>query len=454
MSEWSETTIGAVGMVYDGPHATPKTVDVGPIFLGIGSLENGRVTLSDTRHVTEEDFKVWTRRVKPQKDDIVFSYETRIGQAAIIPDNFECCLGRRMGLIRVDTSRVNPRFFLYNYISPQYQDYLKSKTIYGATVDRLAIKEFPKFTITLPPLPEQKAIASTLGALDDKIELNHRMNATLEAMARTLFKSWFVDFDPTRAKSQGRTPEGMDAQTAALFPSAFSPNGLPKGWKGGTLSQIAESAGTTVQPSQTSPDTPYIGLEHMPRRNIALTEWASAGKVMSNKFAFSRGDFLFGKLRPYFHKVGIAAIDGISSTDILIVRPRQEAFYSFVLAVISSDEFVSHTDQTSRGTKMPRTNWKDIAAYSVMLPDDRIATAYNAAVGENYRQHPPKPNTDRTPRHPSPQTYLRRTPYFQCEAGCKRKPEGRSFSVPKEKESQQQFKRTIQRSYPCRGDRP
>ena len=98
------------------------------------------------------------------------------------------------------------------------------------------------FEIPLPPLPQQKAIASVLGTLDDKIESNRRMNATLDAMARSLFQSWFVDFDPVRAKLDGRAPDGMDAQTAALFPSAFHDSGLgeiPHGWRAGSILEQA-----------------------------------------------------------------------------------------------------------------------------------------------------------------------------------------------------------------------
>ena len=102
--------IGDVAEVFDGPHATPKTVDVGPVFLGISALQDGKINLGETRHVTPQDFRQWTRRVKPQTDDVVFSYETRLGQAAIIPEGLECCLGRRMGLVRVNRKRIDPRF--------------------------------------------------------------------------------------------------------------------------------------------------------------------------------------------------------------------------------------------------------------------------------------------------------------------------------------------------------
>jgi type I restriction enzyme S subunit len=188
MSLWPQIEIGEVADVFDGPHATPKTVDSGPIFLGIGALQRGRLNLSETRHVTTEDFRAWTRRVKPQHGDVVFSYETRIGEAAIIPRGLECCLGRRMGLVRADRKRLDPRFFLYTYLSPAFQEFLRSRTITGATVDRIALTEFPTFRIPLPPLTVQQATAAILGALDEKIDHSWRMNETLEEMARAIFE--------------------------------------------------------------------------------------------------------------------------------------------------------------------------------------------------------------------------------------------------------------------------
>jgi len=113
-----------------------------------------------------------------------------------------------------------------SYMGQEFQDTLRKHTIHGSTVDRIPLTEFPRFPIRVPPLSEQRAIAAILGALDDKIELNRRMNRTLEAMARAIFTSWFVNFDPVRAKMEGRQPFGMDADTAAVFPDAFEDSPL------------------------------------------------------------------------------------------------------------------------------------------------------------------------------------------------------------------------------------
>src|SRR5881296_3337917 len=208
--EWREVPIGELAEIFDGPHATPLKTSTGPIFLGISNLSNGRIDLGNTEHLSEGDYKRWTRRVEPQAGDVVFSYETRLGEAGLIPSGLRCCLGRRMGLLRARSGKVDRRFLLYAYLGPHFQETLRARTIHGSTVDRIPLIDMPGFPIEVPEsLDEQRAIAHILGTLDDKVELNRRINETLEAMARALFKSWFVDFDPARAKAADLIRDGV-----------------------------------------------------------------------------------------------------------------------------------------------------------------------------------------------------------------------------------------------------
>ena len=252
----------------------------------------------------------------------------------------------------------------------------------GTTIKHLTAKSLDDLQIRLPPKPEQQAIAHILGTLDDKIELNQRMNGTLEAMARALFKSWFVNFEPVRAKIAGRDV-GLPQSLATLFPDQLDHghNGdVPRGWSICELADIASARRETVAPTDCGDKTPYIGLEHMPRRSVALGVWGSAQDVTSAKSRFEKGDVLFGKLRPYFHKVGIAPIGGVCSTDIVVIAPKSPEWSAFVTATVSSDQFVSYTDQTSTGTKMPRTSWKTMRQYPLCIPPNRLAFAYEEAV--------------------------------------------------------------------------
>ena len=208
------------------------------------------------------------------------------------------------------------------------------------------------------------------------------MNETLEAMAQAIFQSWFVDFDPVRAKAEGRDP-GLPKEIVDLFPDRFEESELgeiPAGWEVGTFGEVAENPRRGIEPAKIQESTPYIGLEHMPRRCIALADWDHADALESNKFEFRRGEILFGKLRPYFHKVGIAPVGGVCSTDILVIAPKQPTWFGFVLEHASSVEFVNHTDAASTGTKMPRTNWQDMRRYQIVLPPVPVAAAFTAQV--------------------------------------------------------------------------
>ncbi len=198
------TTIGEVADVFDGPHATPTKVEDGPYFLSISSLENGTLDLSKSARLSQKDFTKWTKRVTPESGDVLFSYETRLGEAALMPPNVTACLGRRMGLLRPNREKVIPEYLLYAYLSPAFQETIRSKTIHGATVDRISLKELPDFPVRIPPLEEQIEVVSVLSAINSKLELNRQTNQTLEQIAQAIFKSWFVDFDPVRTKIAAR----------------------------------------------------------------------------------------------------------------------------------------------------------------------------------------------------------------------------------------------------------
>lgn len=234
--------------------------------------------------------------------------------------------------------------------------------------------------LDVPEFSEQQAIAAVLSTLDDKIELNRRMNETLEASARALFRDWFVDFGPTRAKAQGR-PAYLAPDLWSFFPATLDAEGKPEGWRDGVFSDIAKAVNQKADPNEIDAETPYIGLEHMPRQSVALDQWEGAGKVSSAKSSFEAGHILFGKLRPYFHKVGIAPVSGICSTDIVVMEARRPELAALALACASTQEFVAYSDQSSTGTKMPRTSWSIMGTYPMVQADKPVNVAFEKLVG-------------------------------------------------------------------------
>ena len=179
--------------IFDGPHATPKESEHGPVFLGIKNLTNdGRLDLVEIRHVSEEEFPRWTRRVTPQEGDVVFTYEATLHRYAVIPEGFRGCLGRRVALVRPDPNQVDSRYLLYYFLSYQWRQVVEGSIISGATVDRIPLEKFPSFPIGLPSLPVQREVASILSTYDELIENNRRRMALLEEAARQLYHEWFV----------------------------------------------------------------------------------------------------------------------------------------------------------------------------------------------------------------------------------------------------------------------
>jgi hypothetical protein len=157
--------LGALGKLFDGPHATPTRRGDGPYFLNIASLRRGRLDLKESDHVSDLDYAKWTRRVTPRDGDLLFSYETRLGEAALMPAGVRACLGRRMALLRPDPARVDPHFLLHFYLGADFQRTIAERTIHGATVPRIGLATMGDWEVSIPPLDEQRSIAPQLEAL-------------------------------------------------------------------------------------------------------------------------------------------------------------------------------------------------------------------------------------------------------------------------------------------------
>lgn len=208
MAERMHTTVRALGELFDGPHATPVRREEGPYFLSISSLKSGRLDLAESDHVSAEDFTKWTRRVTPRENDLLFSYETRLGEAALMPAGVEACLGRRMALLRPDLDVVHPRFLLYFYLSPSFQRTIQKHMIHGATVPRIGLATMPNWEVVIPQLPEQRAIAEVLGGLDDKIAANAEAIRVADDLSRAHFQSASAEGDDVPLSSLARFVNG------------------------------------------------------------------------------------------------------------------------------------------------------------------------------------------------------------------------------------------------------
>ena len=143
------------------------------------------------------------------------------------------------------------------------------------------------------------------------------------------------------------------------------------------LGEIAEEVRRNVPKGQLDEPQPYVGLEHIPRHSLALDAWETTTDLGSNKLEFKKGEVLFGKIRPYFHKVCVAPFDGLCSADTIVLRARRPEYYAFVVACVSSDEFVAHATASSNGSKMPRANWDVLEERAIVIPRGKIAARFS-----------------------------------------------------------------------------
>ncbi len=331
------------------------------------NIIDGRIDTSDIAMVDDETAeRLSQHRMVP--GDIVYGRRGDIGRRAYISEN-EAGWLCGTGCLRVSPgNRIVDPLFLYYYLGTSTAtDWLKGQAI-GATLPNLNTTILRNLSVPVPPIATQRQIADTLSAYDDLIENNTRRIAILEEMAQRLYREWFVHF---------RYP---GHESVPLVNSDLGP--IPEGWEWKELGELASETRRSVRPEDVDSNTPYVGLEHLPRRSITLRDGGRADEVASSKLRFDEGNILFGKIRPYFHKVVVAPFDGISSTDIIVIEPKAQEHFGLVLSCVSSDDFVAHAAQTSQGTKMPRAAWKTLRRYPMPVAPHCTNHLFNKLLDE------------------------------------------------------------------------
>lgn len=335
--------------------------DFGIPVVRVSDIKNGVIDLSACKFLDAKFKEKYSKHFLKQNDVIICTVGSHpdqqssvVGRAGVVSKNEEgAYLNQNAVILRSSNSRIlDQKWLIFFAKSKILKNHIESEARGSANQVRIAITNLLNLNFSLPPLQEQKSIASILSALDDKIELNLQMNKTLEEMAMTLYKHWFVDFGPFQ------DGEFVDSELGEI----------PKGWEVIKFGELISNKRKNVPASKIKEDDKYIGLEHIKKASLSLFSHGFGIKVSSNKTAFSKGDILFGKLRPYFKKIAIAPFDGICSTDILVIEPKKSYDYGLVLFTLFNDRFIGYTTTVSGGTRMPRVNWNNIENYKVNVP--------------------------------------------------------------------------------------
>ncbi|HBX54859.1 MAG TPA: hypothetical protein DEH10_05630, partial [Pseudomonas sp.] len=339
------------------PYATPYRM------IRTTNIREGRISLESCRFVDEVTYEKWTRRAKLEYGDVLLTREAPIGEVGFVDSPDGLFLGQRVMQYRANVQVLHPRFLHYVFQSPSLQHQFGSHEGSGSVVSHIRVGDCSKFKIPLPPLDVQQGIAELLGALDDRISLLRETNATLEAIAQALFKSWFVDFDPVRAKAEGRQPQGMDAATAALFPDSFEASGLgslPKGWAFKPIGELVEGIydGPHATPTKSAEGPIFLGIKNLTGtsldlsdvRHISESDWSQWTRRIEPR----HGDIVFS----YEATLGFFAVIPPSircclGRRLALVRPHEENgaglfwFHQFVSAPFQQ-LLVKHTMRIPR----------------------------------------------------------------------------------------------------------
>lgn len=362
--KWEKVHIADICEIKSGKRI-PKGFDFSPItteyrYIRAKDIKKGKIDCSELGYISK-DVKNKIAKYIVQKNDVVISIAGTIGEVGYVPNELDG-INLTENAVRLTnfTKSVYSKFVLYWLMTEQSYEYMNSVAA-GSAQPKLGIYKIEQIPISLPPLDIQHRIADILSAYDDLIENNRKQIKLLEEAAQRLYKEWFVDL---------RFPG---------YEHTKNVDGVPEGWETATLGDICSIRKETLPPSKIDAGVPYIGLEHMPRKDICLSEWGNSSEVSSNKFRYYEDDILFGKIRPYFHKVGFALNSGITSTDAIILK-SENGLWALLLMTISSTEFVNYTFQNCKeGAKMPRADWNQMKAYPILIAHEEVQKSF-----ENY----------------------------------------------------------------------
>ena len=341
--------------------------------------------ISDTRELIGEMVCITPEKAEEVQssiifaDDLFFPHRGSIGLVGIVPQKGAARYVQSSSMMKLtcDRSQVEPLYLFYFFRSAQgRQEILKNASTVGTPGIGQPLSSLKAIRVPLPPLPEQKAIAHILGTLDDKIELNRRMNATLEAMARALFQSWFVDFDPVRAKLDGRKPAGLDAATAALFPGHFEHGEdgmLPVGWRSAAIEKLCDINAWALGKNDDLKVLEYVEISEVNRGNIANIATYIRGEEPSRaRRRLRHGDTVLSTVRPdrgsYFLALNPPE-NRVASTGFAVLTPTK-APWSFIHAAMTHPEVSDYLGQMADGGAYPAVRPEIIGSMKVALPND------------------------------------------------------------------------------------
>jgi type I restriction enzyme S subunit len=395
--DWEYTTLGAAcelggGDIQTGPFGSQlHAADYVPI--GIPSIMpqnigDNRIVEEGIARITPEDAKRLSRYLV-RSGDIVYSRRGDVERRALVRDHENGWLcGTGCLRVRLGDQGPDPRFATYYLGHPSVREWIV-RHAHGATMPNLNTSILGACPFVVPPRAEQRAIGHILGTLDDKIELNRRTNETLEAMARAMFKSWFVDFEPVRANAEGRDP-GLPKALADLFPDRLVDSDLgkiPEGWEVRTLADICEKPqyGYTASASDESVGPKFLRITDINKKN--WIDWDSVPFCVihvedRDKYALKTGDVVIARMADPGHGALIEEeVDAVFASYLIRFRPRQLELGRFLQYWLRSESYWNLVLSRQSGSTRANLNAQVLSGFLIVVPAQRVLRAFSAQTG-------------------------------------------------------------------------
>jgi type I restriction enzyme, S subunit len=381
-SEWPVLALeDCLDALIDYRGKTPEKTDSGIPLVTAKIIKGGRIE-APSEFIAHDAYDGWMRRGIPEPGDVVLTTEAPMGEVAQLGPE-RVALAQRVVTLRGKKGVLDSTFLLYLLQTDEMQEQLKSRAT-GTTVLGIKQSELRKISLAIPPIELQRSSASALAAIDARIDSLRETNATLEAIAQALFKSWFVDFDPVHAKQQGIAPTGMDEATAALFPESFEASMLglvPERWAAGSLVDLAdlnaESWSTRVHPERVA----YVDLANAKDNEIAaVAEFAFDDAPSRARRVLRSGDTIVGTVRPgnrSFAFVHEPVPNLTASTGFAVLRPHVRENVAYVYLAATQDSSIEHLAHVADGGAYPAVRPDVVSALPCVVPPESLLRAFN-----------------------------------------------------------------------------
>ncbi|SEK67292.1 type I restriction enzyme, S subunit [Colwellia chukchiensis] len=405
-SKWKKTSLQDLGVkLIDCDHKTPKAVEEGVPYIGIPQMDNGRINFdANPRLISEEDFIKWTRKANPQYGDVILSRRCNSGETVYVPKNSKFALGQNLVLLRPEGDRLHPEYFRWAVHGREWWSEVAKYLNPGAIFESLKCADIPKFEIPEPPKDVQIKIAKVLTNISDKIELNQKLNQTLEQMAQALFKSWFVDFDPVidNALAAGSDiPEALQHKAEqrrqaqklpdfkplpdnirALFPSEFEQTDepiigiagwIPEGWKPTSIHDMVDTISDTYKLKEVD-EVIFLNTGDIEDGKFLHKDYSpTVGLPGQAKKSIAKGDILYSEIRPKNKRYAFVDFDAkeyVVSTKLMVLRAKENINPLLPYFILTQDKTVNelqHVAEHRSGT-FPQITFKELAKVLAVFP--------------------------------------------------------------------------------------